>query len=104
MSETLNNVSGVPILFPEVILETNLGSRDLEYPGFNLWELNQRVDTLTTVLEVGATMGVIGFLPYLRDTFAVRMKSRAFSWLIWGILTGVTFTAQLVRGAGLEHG
>ena len=47
-----------------------------------------------------AIIGVIGFLPYFRNLFAGRAKPHTFSWLIWGILSAITFTAQVVSGGG----
>jgi len=47
-----------------------------------------------------AIIGVIGFIPYFRNLFAGKTKPHTFSWLIWGILSSITFTAQLVSGAG----
>jgi hypothetical protein len=49
---------------------------------------------------VAAVIGVIGFLPYFRNLFAGRTKPHTFSWLIWGILSTIIFTAQVVSGAG----
>jgi hypothetical protein len=49
---------------------------------------------------VAAIIGVMGFLPYFSNLFAGRTKPHAFSWLIWGILSAITFTAQIVSGAG----
>jgi len=47
-----------------------------------------------------AIIGVIGFLPYFRNLFAGRTKPHTFSWLIWGILSAITFAAQIASGAG----
>ena len=49
---------------------------------------------------VAAIIGVVGFLPYFSNLFAGRTKPHAFSWLIWGILSAITFTAQIVSGTG----
>ena len=49
---------------------------------------------------VAAIIGVIGFLPYFRNLFAGRTKPHTFSWLIWGILSAITFAAQIASGAG----
>lgn len=43
---------------------------------------------------------MIGFVPYFRNLFAGSTKPHTFSWLIWGILSSITFTAQVVSGAG----
>lgn len=43
---------------------------------------------------------MIGFIPYFRNLLAGKTKPHTFSWLIWGILSTITFTAQIVSGAG----
>ncbi|HVX24416.1 MAG TPA: hypothetical protein VG992_03695 [Candidatus Saccharimonadales bacterium] len=37
----------------------------------------------------------ISYVPYLRNIFRGKTKPHAFSWLIWGLLTGIAFFAQL---------
>ena len=49
-------------------------------------------------LAVG--VGLAGYSFYLRSIFKGRTKPHAFSWLLWGILTGIVFVAQLVKGGG----
>jgi hypothetical protein len=45
--------------------------------------------------------GVIAYTYYFRDLFAGRTKPHAFSWLIWGLLAGNGFIAQVGAGAGI---
>jgi hypothetical protein len=49
---------------------------------------------------IAAVLGVIGFLPYFRNLLGGKTKPHTFSWLIWGVLSTITFTAQVVSGAG----
>jgi hypothetical protein len=49
---------------------------------------------------IAAVLGVIGFLPYFRNLLGGKTKPHTFSWLIWGVLSSITFTAQVVSGAG----
>ena len=42
----------------------------------------------------------IGYALYFRDLLKGTTKPHAFSWLIWGILTGIGFAAQLVEHGG----
>lgn len=44
--------------------------------------------------------GIIAYTLYFRDMFAGRTKPHAFSWLIWGLLAGNGFWAQVSAGAG----
>jgi hypothetical protein len=53
------------------------------------------------ILGIVATIvGFIGYVPYFRDIFKGKTKPHVFSWLVWAILTGVAFVAQLVDNAG----
>ncbi|MFH1779685.1 MAG: hypothetical protein ABH803_00880 [Candidatus Micrarchaeota archaeon] len=51
-----------------------------------------------SIIAVG--IGVIGYIPYFLDIFKGKTKPHAFSWLIWGILTGIGFLAQYSKGGG----
>lgn len=45
-------------------------------------------------------IGFIGYVPYFRDIFSAKTKPHAFSWLVWGVLTGIAFVGQVVSGGG----
>lgn len=52
---------------------------------------------------LGITTVVIAFVsyvPYFRDIFSGRTKPHAFSWLVWGVLTGIAFFGQIADNAG----
>jgi hypothetical protein len=49
---------------------------------------------------LATAIAVYGYVPYLRDTFRGRTKPHAFSWLVWGLMTGIGFVAQVVEGGG----
>lgn len=42
----------------------------------------------------------VGYVPYFRDILANKTKPHAFSWLVWGILTGIAFFGQIAGQAG----
>ena len=42
----------------------------------------------------------LGYFPYLKDTAAGKTKPHVFSWLIWGIITGIEFFGQVIGSAG----
>ena len=44
---------------------------------------------------------VLAYVFYFRDMFAGKTKPHAFSWLIWGILAGNGFIAQVSAQAGI---
>lgn len=45
-------------------------------------------------------LAFIGYFPYVRNTIRGTTKPHAFSWLVWGVLEGIGFVAQVVEGAG----
>lgn len=49
---------------------------------------------------LAVVIGIIGYSAYFRDIFAGRTKPHAFSWLVWGMLTGIGFFGQLADHAG----
>ncbi len=50
---------------------------------------------------IGVVITFIAYIPYFRDIFAGKTKPHAFTWLIWSILTGIAFFAQLYDGGGI---
>ena len=42
----------------------------------------------------------IGFAPYIRGIHRGTTHAHVFSWLIWGITTGIVFFAQINAKAG----
>ncbi len=54
-----------------------------------------------SILGFAATViALISYIPYFRDIIAKKTKPHAFTWLIWGVLTGIAFVGQLVGHAG----
>lgn len=53
------------------------------------------------IIGLAATaIALISYVPYFRDMFAHRTKPHAFTWLIWGVLTGIAFVGQIADYAG----
>lgn len=50
---------------------------------------------------IAATIAIGGYIPYLRDAFHERVKPHPYTWLVWTIVTGITFFGQLEKGAGI---
>ena len=44
---------------------------------------------------------IVAYFLYFRGMFAGNVKPHAFSWLIWGLLAGNGFVAQVSAGAGI---
>jgi hypothetical protein len=54
-----------------------------------------------TIFGVAAVIiGLIGYIPYFRDIFKKKTKPHVFSWFVWGLLAGISFFAQITKGAG----
>lgn len=49
---------------------------------------------------ISAIIGVISFLPYLKDIFARKTKPHIYTWLIWTIIQGIGVIAMIIDGAG----
>ena len=46
------------------------------------------------------TMSIIGYIPYLRDTWSGKTTPHALSWLTWSVLGFIGFGLQYTHGAG----
>lgn len=54
-----------------------------------------------TFLGIFASIiAIIAYIPYFYDIFKGKTKPHIFSWLIWSLLGGIAYTAQVVKGAG----
>lgn len=45
-------------------------------------------------------IALVSYIPYFKDIFEGRTKPHAFSWFIWGLLTGIAFVGQISDKAG----
>lgn len=50
---------------------------------------------------VAAILAIIGNVPYLRDILKKKTKPHTYSWLVWTLVSGITFFGQLAKGAGV---
>lgn len=50
---------------------------------------------------VAALLAVIGNVPYIRDVIRGRVQPHAYTWLVWTLVTGITFSGQVAKGAGI---
>ena len=46
------------------------------------------------------TVGVLGYVPYIRDTWNGSTKPHPFTYLIWALIGTISFVAQLAKNAG----
>ncbi len=45
-------------------------------------------------------IGIVSYVPYITNIFRGKTKPHAFSWLVWSVLTGIAFAAQVVEHGG----
>lgn len=50
---------------------------------------------------IAATLEVLANFPYIRDILARRTKPHLFTWLIWTLLTGISFFILVSEGVGV---
>lgn len=58
------------------------------------------VDFKVVVGSIAAVVAVFNYLPYLIGTIKKTLKPHAFSWIVWTVMTTVTFFAQVADNAG----
>jgi len=49
---------------------------------------------------LASVIALIAYTLYIRNILINRTKPHAFSWLLWGLLTGIVFIAQTLEGGG----
>ena len=54
-----------------------------------------------TIAIIAALIAIVGNIPYLLDVFKKRVQPHPYTWLVWTIVSGVTFFGQLAKGAGV---
>lgn len=59
------------------------------------------MDTKETLAILAAIIAISGNLPYIRDAFRKRVRPHPYTWLVWTIVTGITFFGQVQAGAGI---
>jgi len=53
-------------------------------------------------IAVGASVvAVIGNIPYLRDVIRKRVQPHPYTWLVWTVVSAITFFGQVAKGAGI---
>lgn len=54
-----------------------------------------------TLAIIGAGIAIVGNVPYLLDVIKKRIQPHPYTWLVWSIVSGVTFFGALAKGAGV---
>lgn len=50
---------------------------------------------------IAALIAVGGNVPYILDAIRKRVRPHPYTWLVWTIVSGITFFGQLAKGAGI---
>jgi len=50
---------------------------------------------------IAAVIAIIGNLPYVIDIIRKRVQPHPYTWLVWTLVSGITFFGQLAKGAGV---
>lgn len=53
-----------------------------------------------SIAIVAALLALVGNLPYLHDILTKRVQPHAYTWLVWSLVTAITLSGQVVKGAG----
>jgi hypothetical protein len=53
------------------------------------------------LVGIAVLFAVIGNVPYLRDVISKKIQPHPYTWLVWSIVSLVTFIGALVKGAGI---
>ena len=56
----------------------------------------------TSIAIIAALLAIAGNVPYLMDVFKGRVKPHAYTWLVWSIVSAITFFGQVAKGAGVD--
>jgi len=50
---------------------------------------------------IAVILAIIGNVPYLRDVIQNKIQPHPYTWLVWSIVSAVTFFGQVVKGGGI---
>lgn len=57
-------------------------------------ELKEIIGVITVIL------GIVGYIPYLRDVLRGKTKPHVYTWFVWGLITIIIFALQISDSAG----
>ena len=50
---------------------------------------------------IAVMLAIVGNVPYLRDVITNKIQPHPYTWLVWSIVSAVTFFGQVVKGGGI---
>lgn len=54
-----------------------------------------------TIAIIAAVIAIAGNIPYLIDVLKKKVQPHPYTWLVWTIVSAVTFFGQFAKGAGV---
>lgn len=54
-----------------------------------------------SIVFVAVILAFLGNISYLRDVINKKIKPHPYTWLVWSLVSGVTFFGALQKGAGV---
>ena len=54
-----------------------------------------------TIALIATIIAIIGNVPYLIDIIKKRIQPHPYTWLVWTMVSAITFFGQVVKGAGI---
>ena len=49
---------------------------------------------------IAVILSITGYIPYFINIFKNKTKPHAFTWFVWGLITGLGFIIQILKGGG----
>lgn len=59
------------------------------------------MDIKATLGIIAVILSIVGYVPYLRDTFSGKTTPHIYTWFIWGTVTAIAYALQVSGGAGV---
>ncbi len=50
---------------------------------------------------VAVILAIVGNVPYLKNVLQKKIQPHPYTWLVWSIVSAVTFFGQLMKGGGI---
>ncbi len=50
---------------------------------------------------IATALAVLGHVPYLYDVIRKKIQPHPYTWLVWSVVSAVTFFGQVVKGGGV---
>jgi len=54
-----------------------------------------------SIALVAVIFAIIGNVPYLKDVLTQKIKPHPYTWLVWSLVSGITFAGQFAKGGGV---